>query len=477
MESNPIFDLFENVQVGFLVDSSKAFVGDIRLDSSHFVDDSNIILSKNIQFTTLSNFIDDVEEPKLFTRIYCDKKFGVPYISSSEMSEIEPPVNSRFISKTLTNNIQQYIIKRGQILVSAAGTVGSIVLATKELNGVAGTSDILRINVDEETNLGFVFTYLTSSFGANELANLAYGAIIKRVRGFQLAQLKIPIIDNKNKLKMNKLVLAALECRDDANKLIKEARSLVLRYNKLPLISLEEVEKTNSNKTFEYRLASTSEFTHDYRLDSHFYSDIYRNANDSIRTHANNIKPLSKITTNIFMGYRFNRNFVDSENGIPYIGTKNTLQIKPTELKYLSRNETAKLNELVLERSWILLARSGSLGGTFGKTSFVWKNFEGYAGSDHIIRVCVNETETDPAYLYCYLSSIYGYLLITQLRHGALIDEIDPEDLGNILVPLPSDKQQKHIGDLVRQAHDLRAEAIHLEDEAQILLTQELTKK
>jgi len=477
MINETIFDLFENVQVGFLVDSAKAVAGDIRLDSSHFVDDSNIVLNENIKFTALSTFIDDVEEPKLFTRIYCDKEFGVPYISSSEMSEIEPPVNSRFISKTLTGNINQYIIKRGQVLVSAAGTVGSIVLASKELDGVAGTSDILRINVDNETNLGFVFTYLTSSFGANELANLAYGAIIKRVRGFQLAQLKTPIIDNKSKLKMNKLILTALESRDEANRLLKEARSLVLKYNNLPSISMEEVEKTNPDKVFEYRLASTTEFTHDYRLDSHFYSDIYRNANDSIEKHANSFRPLSEITNNIFMGYRFNRNFVDSENGIPYIGTRNTLQIKPTELKYLSRNETPKLNELLLEKSWILLARSGSLGGTFGKTSFVWGNFEGYAGSDHIIRVCANENETDPAYLYCYLSSIYGYLLITQLRHGALIDEIDPEDLGNILVPLPSDKQQKQIGDLVRQAYDLRAEAIRLEDEAQTLLTQALTKE
>src|SRR5690606_27997438 len=115
MKSETIFDLFENVQVGFLVDSAKAVAGDIRLDSSHFVDDSNIILNEDIKFTTLSSFIDDVEEPKLFTRIYCDKEFGVPYISSSEMSEIEPPVNSRFISKTLTSNIKQYIIKRGQV--------------------------------------------------------------------------------------------------------------------------------------------------------------------------------------------------------------------------------------------------------------------------------------------------------------------------------------------------------------------------
>lgn len=475
MKTETIFGLFSNEQIGFAVASAKVAAGDLRLDSSHFVDDSQIVLKDDMEFTTLSHFIDSVEEPTLFTRIYCDKKYGVPYISSSEMSEIEPPITSRYISKTLTKNIRQYIIKRGQILVSAAGTVGSIVVATKDLNGVAGTSDILRINVNTEKNLGFVYTYLTSSFGANELANLAYGAIIKRVRGFQLAELKTPVIENKYIAKMNKLVASALENRDEASRLLKQARSLVLKYNHLPSLSLEEVERKNPDKDVEYRFASTNEFTHDYRLDAHFYSDIYKNANSAIKNNSKNIRPLSELTSAVFMGYRFNRNFVDNENGVPYIGTRNTLQIRPTELKYLSKSETSKLNELILKRGWILLSRSGSLGGTFGKVSLVWKNFEGYAGSDHIIRICAKEDEIDPAYLYCFLSSIYGYLVITQLRHGALIDEIDPEDLGNVLIPLPSDKQQKEIGDLVRQAYDLRAEAIRLEDEAQALLTHALT--
>jgi type I restriction enzyme S subunit len=302
MINETIFDLFENVQVGFLVDSAKAVAGDIRLDSSHFVDDSNIVLNENIKFTALSTFINDVEEPKLFTRIYCDKEFGVPYISSSEMSEIEPPVNSRFISKTLTGNINQYIIKRGQVLVSAAGTVGSIVLATEELDGVAGTSDILRINVDEETNLGFVFTYLTSSFGANELANLAYGAIIKRVRGFQLAQLKTPIIDNKSKLKMNKLILTALENRDEANKLIKQARSLVIKSNNLTPLSETEIDTIATNKDTQIRLTNIEEFTTDFRLDSHFYNPIARAAIKNIQEKAIRFLTLKEVTNDIVIG-------------------------------------------------------------------------------------------------------------------------------------------------------------------------------
>jgi len=464
MKTENIFGLFENAQVGFLVDSTKLAKGDLRLDSSHFVDDSDIVLSDSIEFTTLNDFIIDVEEPNLFTRIYCDKKFGVPYISSSEMSEIEPPVNSRFISKTLTRNIKQYIIKRGQILVSAAGTVGSIVVATKELNGVAGTSDILRINVDAEKNLGFVYTYLTSSFGANELANLAYGAIIKRVRGFMLAKIKTPIIESKHKLKMNKLVTTALDNRDEANDLIKQARKLVLKYNNL--LPLTENYENNL-----FRETNLREFTTDYRLDAHFYNP---QAEEAVKNIQNNSKEFRKLNDDIiervYYLNRFARTFVEKGFGIPYLAGKDIMKIRPIDVAYLSSSETYGLEDYKMQTGWILMTCSGTL----GRTCFVHKNFENWVGTHDLIRI-VCKKNFDSGYLYAFLSSDYGYNQVMRYKHGAVIDHLTPEQVEEIFIPLPSEKQQKQIGDLVRQAYDLRAEAIRLEDEAQTLLTQALT--
>jgi len=75
------------------------------------------------------------------------------------------------------------------------------------------------------------------------------------------------------------------------------------------------------------------------------------------------------------------------------------------------------------------------------------------------------------------LSSEYGYHQILRYKHGAVIDHITPEQIEKILIPISEDYQVKEIGDLVRQAYDLRAEAIRLEDEAQEILTQALTGK
>jgi type I restriction enzyme S subunit len=465
MIKEEIFNLFANVQIGYLVDSEKVISGDTRLDSSHFIDDVSYTVNSNLGFTTLSEFIQDVEEPTLFTRIYCDKEFGVPYISSSEMSEIEPPVDSRFISKTLTKNIEQYIIKRGQILVSAAGTVGSIVVATEELDGVAGTSDILRINLDQSKYLGFIYTYLTSSFGANELSNLAYGAIIKRVRGFQLAELKTPIINDSVVGKMNQIIVTALENRDEANRLIKQARSLVLQYNNLPPLCDITPETIATDGKVEIRMIGLDEFTQDYRLDAHFYNPTAKYAVDSV---SSNGKTLGELCESIFMCDRFNRNYVEGNYGIPFLSGKNTIQIRP-DVKYISLSETNSIESLQLKKGWITITRSGTL----GRVCYIWNNYEDFTATEDLIRVVASD-EIDSGYLYAFLSSDYGFHQILRYKHGAVIDHLAPEDLNSIVVPIC--KQQKEIGDLVRKAYELRAEAIKLEDEAQELLTQALTQ-
>lgn len=465
MIKEEIFNLFANVQIGYLVDSEKVISGDTRLDSSHFIDDVSYTVNSNLGFTTLSEFIQDVEEPTLFTRIYCDKEFGVPYISSSEMSEIEPPVDSRFISKTLTKNIEQYIIKRGQILVSAAGTVGSIVVATEELDGVAGTSDILRINLDQSKYLGFIYTYLTSSFGANELSNLAYGAIIKRVRGFQLAELKTPIINDSVVGKMTQIIVTALENRDEANRLIKQARSLVLQYNNLPPLCDITPETIATDGKVEIRMIGLDEFTQDYRLDAHFYNPTAKYAVDSV---SSNGKTLGELCESIFMCDRFNRNYVEGNYGLPFLSGKNTIQIRP-DVKYISLSETNSIESLQLKKGWITITRSGTL----GRVCYIWNNYEDFTATEDLIRVVASD-EIDSGYLYAFLSSDYGFHQILRYKHGAVIDHLAPEDLNSIVVPIC--KQQKEIGDLVRKAYELRAEAIKLEDEAQELLTQALTQ-
>jgi type I restriction enzyme S subunit len=126
----------------------------------------------------------------------------------------------------------------------------------------------------------------------------------------------------------------------------------------------------------------------------------------------------------------------------------------------------------LVKQNWTLITCSGTL----GRVCYVYKNYEDYAASQHILRVNPNENLIDTAYLNCFLSSDYGYHQLLRYRYGAVIDEIDDKNIEGVLIPMPTEEQQKEIGDLVRKAYELRAEAIKLEDEAQELFTQALTQ-
>jgi type I restriction enzyme S subunit len=113
--------------------------------------------------------------------------------------------------------------------------------------------------------------------------------------------------------------------------------------------------------------------------------------------------------------------------------------------------------------------------GTLARTCFVYKNYENWVATHDLIRI-VSSDEFDSGYLYAFLSSNYGFQQAIKFKHGAVIDHLTPDQIEQIIVPIPSESQQKEIGDLVRKAYELRAEAIKLEDEAQELLTQALTQ-
>ena len=62
-------------------------------------------------------------------------------------------------------------------------------------------------------------------------------------------------------------------------------------------------------------------------------------------------------------------------------------------------------------------------------------------------------------------------------KHGAVIDEITEDQISQTLIPISDNDKQKEIGEIMRRAYGLRAEAIQLEDEAQEILTEALTGK
>ena len=468
MNVNDYFDINT-----FSVESSMLVNGEFRLNPDFY---EALLNSNNFHQTDTFKLGEKakISHPGITKREYIDsKKLGIPFLSTSDLQFYET-VDNKYVSIETSKNLDDYIVEENTILISRSGTIGNLSLVDKNIAGFAVTEHAIRIEVNDFIYLGLVYTFLNSEIGQKIIKGQKSGAVIDEIYDVDIEQLHIPDLNEHLLDQLNNKVLQAKEKREKAFFLINKARSLVLQYNNLPTLDNAELETLDPEKETELQMVNTKEFTDDYRLDAHFHSHIFKKANENIKSFSSNYCQLNELCTDVFLCNRFKRNYVDSDNGVPLIGTKNMMQIRPSG-KFIARNGIP--NDVLMQKNWILLARVGSLGGTFGKVSFVWNNFEGQVGSDNIIRIIPDSNVIDPGYLFAFLNSYYGYNLIIQIRFGALQDALDTNYISKILIPITKTENQKKIGDLVRKAYDLRAEAIRLEDEAQDILTKELTGK
>ena len=157
---------------------------------------------------------------------------------------------------------------------------------------------------------------------------------------------------------------------------------------------------------------------------------------------------LETLITKIFYPGRFKRNYIDfSENAVPFFGGSDILQLWSWTNKWISPNHP-KIKELTVEKDWVIVTRSGST----GIVSIVPEAWNGYAMSEHIIRIIPDKNKISPYYLMGFLRSEYCQEIIAKGVFGSVIDEIDPNFLGKIKVPIP--KSKKILNQIVSEIAD-----------------------
>lgn len=194
----------------------------------------------------------------------------------------------------------------------------------------------------------------------------------------------------------------------------------------------------------------------DLRLDAAFHLSEGVLATHILKTSKVKCDYLKNLTTDVFMGPRFKRYYVSNlNNGVPFMGGSDMQKSGLSGLKLISKKMTKEIQQLYLKKGWILVTRSG----TIGQSVFTNEDFEGKTATEDVIRIIADDNKIKAGYLYAYLSSNFGYALLTQSTYGAVIQHIEPHHLKNLPVPiLPEDKQQQ-IHDLIIESSKLRVKS------------------
>ena len=197
--------------------------------------------------------------------------------------------------------------------------------------------------------------------------------------------------------------------------------------------------------------------TDGYRMDAHFHRPL-RHAGLAHRNSSRwTVVRLGDVVERVFYPGRFKRNYVRSGPGaVPFLGGTNISQLVVKTDKWVSCRHP-HFRELQVRAGWVLVTRSGST----GIVATVPEAWDGYAMSEHVIRVVPDRDLLPPEYLYAFLRSAYAQELLQRGIHGSVIDEITTELIEGIKLIVPKDEaQMAEIVRIVRSGENARQLAV-----------------
>lgn len=252
--------------------------------------------------------------------------------------------------------------------------------------------------------------------------------------------------------------------RDESNKMLDEAMYLLVQELKLPPIEEIGVDDFVQDAPVETFLVKLSQLNN--RVDASYHVPIVKAIVDYLNKNAAEVTTIGdcRISRNVILPGRFKRVYVDEGYGRIFIGGKQLGELDPTNKKYLSVTQHGERIEeqLELHENMTLITCSG----TIGKVALVGKHWENWTANQHIIRVVPANNEI-AGYLSVFLSSQYGYRLITRYTYGSVIDEIDATHVSQTPIPILKNAEiQDRINKLALQANQKRYEAYLLEQKA-----------
>lgn len=397
-----------------------------------------------------------------FVRIFVGPGNGVPFLSSSDIIGLRPE-RGRFLSKKHTKRLEDLKIKPWDVLVSCSGTIGNVGLASPRMAQWALSQHAIRITAPDPDTAGYIAAFLRSHWGRAQLTGVTYGSVVQHIEPQHLKLVWIPELPAIRRIEIGRAFVDAAKKRDEANDLLDAADKMLRQTLKLPPIP----------KAVRGPIVSTVRASQwGKRLDASFHNPMARWVVDQLKRNGFGLVPLGdpSLTKTIRGVTKFRKRVYVPKGGIPLLSSKQLFQVDPIDVKGLAKGaHEDDLEEICVEENMIAITRSG----TIGRVQIVPKYMHGWANSEDTIRALAIDSEM-AGYLYTWLASEYGQVLISRFTCGSVIVHIDRCMVAEISVPRVAETHRSKIAALVLNANHLRDEAWNLEQAALALLVKEI---
>lgn len=395
-----------------------------------------------------------------FARCYVGSDYGVPFMGSSDIIflDFRP---TKFLSRKNTKRLDQLMIRPWDVLLSCSGTVGNVALAPPSWSSIALSQHVLRIRFDDPVMAGFITAFIRSPWGRAQTVGSSYGSVISHIEPQHLERVLVPLLPPETVKTIGMAFCRAVEQRDEANRLLREAEGMFAVLQGLPPMPESVGQRSSTIQLSEL----------DGRFDGSYHSRKPRTALAALKAHGVNLTTVKDFAGEgaVRAVTKF-RERVYSRVGIPFNSSKELFQLDPIGMQCLAPNlHRGDMDEIGLKRGMVAVTCSGTLGRVLHVPGYM----NGWAGSQDFLRIVVAEFR-DSAFLAAWLGSAYGQAILWRYGYGSVIRHIDKWMLESMPVPILPTEDHEKISNLAAQATELRESAWQDEQQALMLLAQSI---
>ncbi|QEF98883.1 hypothetical protein Mal15_29410 [Stieleria maiorica] len=432
-----------------------------RLNANSFLSEDQELLDALEMWPGEKRSVGDIAKTfrgPIFKRNYVNNPdYGFPYVSAADMDRSDY-FGSRLISRSQGDVLDQLRLSAEMIIVTCSGmNLGWSMLCRKDLDGVIGSHDLIRVIADNSEYRGYLGAFLASRLGWYSVRQSISGGSVKHIEPPDVDRLQIPWPATSVRQEISKAYLQAAELRAQSTSLIHQATNAV--FASVGLRDLDEGNWFGQGRELGF-VGNVRQRT----LRAWNLSEKARSVAANINSCG--ASPLLSLVSRgtLRKGPGFKRIPVDEGFGVHLIGQRQLFRFRPRP-KHIAKRGVP--DSAFCSPGTTLIAARGTFGEaeTFGRAQYVSDLTSDWLFSNDILRV-VPKDESLCGWLYAFMRSRSAFRLIRSVATGSKQQDLHPEGLAEIPVPKGSKSDMEQVNDLITQAFALRDAAYRKETDA-----------
>jgi hypothetical protein len=401
-----------------------------------------------------------------FSRCYVgDKLHGVPLLSGTEMLQADIS-NAPLISNKRAASMPQMFLTEGTTLISSYGTIGRTNYCRKDMVGMVGSDNVLKVIPDtSKIPSGYLYAFLSSKFGVFLVVSELSGSVITFLDPSRVAELPVPRLGDSIESEAHNLMVEAARLRTEYQTQVRSATDQLFESVGLRDITPVEWHEMGSDLGFMHMLNSPAS------LRSANFNPRFKKLCNSVQTKS--WKSLGDICVpgTLHRAGRYKRIDAEDGHGCQLIGQRHLFWLRP-EGRSVAR--FALGDDLFVESGTTLVAARGTLGEgeLYCRAEFIIDPATEMAYSEDILRVIADSNVMTKGCLFAFMRSETAFRMLRSISSGSKLQEQHYAFLPHLPVPYPEMSIQETIHELVMDAYEKRHRSNALEDRAVSIISQ-----